>query len=282
MALTILQRDICRLIAANRVAIGESYVAGGTALNEILGASRLSRDIDIFHDTTSAVDRAFTDDGALLTGAGFGLEVLRQRDGFVEALVRREDQAVVVQWSADSAFRFFPLVEHPEMGLTLHAFDLATNKVLALVGRVEPRDWIDVLSCDRSLQPFGYLAWAASGKDPGFSPLTIVEEASRTARYSAGELAALDFAGKPPDPAELSRQWHAVLASARTVIAALPPEHAGFCVLDAAGALFRGDGEALRTALDAGALRFHAGSIKGAFPRFVPAPAPNPANVTPG
>ena len=47
------------------------------------------------------------------------------------------------------------LMEDSLMGLTLHPFDLATNKVLAMAGRVEVRDWIDVLNCDERLQPFG-------------------------------------------------------------------------------------------------------------------------------
>ncbi len=55
MALTDLQRRICRLLAANRVASGESYVAGGTALNEVIGATRISRDVDLFHDTDEAL-----------------------------------------------------------------------------------------------------------------------------------------------------------------------------------------------------------------------------------
>jgi hypothetical protein len=33
----------------------------------------------------------------------------------------------------------------------------------------------------------GYLAWAACGKDPGFSPTAIVELAARSARYSEAE-----------------------------------------------------------------------------------------------
>jgi len=45
----------------------------------------------------------------------------------------------------------FPLVEHAELGLALHPFDLATNKVLALVGRAEPRDWIDAIHCAEHL-----------------------------------------------------------------------------------------------------------------------------------
>jgi hypothetical protein len=56
------------------------------------------------------------------------------------------------------------------------------EKVLALVGRLEVRGWIDVIECDQRLQPLGYLAWAACGKDPGFSPAAILEHASRTAR----------------------------------------------------------------------------------------------------
>ena len=54
MALTDFQRTICRLLAAHRIESGESYVAGGVALNEIMAAARISRDIDLFHDTTEA------------------------------------------------------------------------------------------------------------------------------------------------------------------------------------------------------------------------------------
>lgn len=55
MALTPFQRHVCQLLAENRVRIGESYVAGGAALNELLRAPRLSRDVDLFHDTEEAL-----------------------------------------------------------------------------------------------------------------------------------------------------------------------------------------------------------------------------------
>ena len=51
MALTDFQRSVCRLLAQNRIQSGESYIAGGVALNVALQAPRLSRDIDIFHDS---------------------------------------------------------------------------------------------------------------------------------------------------------------------------------------------------------------------------------------
>jgi hypothetical protein len=50
---------------------------------------------------------------------------------------------------------------HDDLGMMLHPFDLATNKVLALVGRVAARDWIDIITCHERLSPFGLLAWAA-------------------------------------------------------------------------------------------------------------------------
>ena len=51
MALTPFQRGICRLLAQHRIAGGESYVAGGASLNELTTGSRISRDVDLFHDT---------------------------------------------------------------------------------------------------------------------------------------------------------------------------------------------------------------------------------------
>ena len=271
MALTEFQRDICQLVAANRIASGESYVAGAVALNELIGATRISRDIDLFHDTEHAVDAAWTADRQLLERAACAVRVVRERPGFVEAEVSREGQTVLIQWARDSAFRFFPLLQHEEFGLVLHPFDLATNKVLALVGRLEARDWIDVIACDQRLQPLGYLAWAACGKDPGFSPPGIIEQAARSARYSYAEIAELSFTGPAPDAAELSRTWHVMLEAARQVIAALPAEEAGKCVLGAGSDLYRGSAADLHTALLSGQVTFHTGRIRGALPQLITA-----------
>ncbi len=268
MALTQFQRTVCRLVARQRVESGESYVAGGAALNAATGSTRISRDIDLFHDTNAAVDSTWAADRKLLEAHGFQIRAQREREGFVEAIVSRAGESVAMQWAADSAFRFFPLVEHEDFGLTLHPFDLATNKVLALVGRLEVRDWVDVIQCNECIQRLGFLAWAASGKDPGFSPAAILEQAGRSARYSAVEIAALAFSGAPPDAAELSRRWHVILQESRELVGILPPPEAGKCVLNAQGELFSGDAAQASKALASNALRFHEGRIRGAFPRF--------------
>lgn len=270
MALTELQRAICKLIASNRIETGESYVAGGVALNEALGAPRVSRDIDLFHDTNTALDATWAADRALLEDQGFRIEVIREVRGFVQATVRGLGDSVKMEWVRDSAYRFFPLRPDPILGVTLHPFDLATNKVLALVGRLEVRDWVDAIETHDRIQPLGYLAWAACGKDPGFSPAAILEFASRS-HYSADEVAQLAFSGAPPRAGDLARRWRAMIEAARRIVSELPSQEAGKAVLLTSGELCRDAPDQLVERLRTREILFHAGRIRGAIPSILPA-----------
>jgi hypothetical protein len=269
MALTEFQRTLCRLLADNRIATGESYVAGASALNELLAAQRISGDLDLFHDTDEAVATSWDADRRVLETRGLQVNVVRERPAFVEAEIHGSGESVRMEWARDSAYRFFPLLRHDEFGLVLHPFDLATNKVLALVGRLEVRDWVDVIHCAERLQPLGYLAWAASGKDPGFSPAAILEYAGRSSHYSTIEVAELMFAGAPPDAGDLSRRWRVLLEAARQTVAVLPADTIGTCVVTPRGELFTGNVEEVTRALTIGGIQFHAGRINGAFPRIL-------------
>lgn len=266
MALTDLQRAICRVIAENRIAGGESYVAGGAALNTVIDAPRRSRDIDIFHDTDEALQTSWDADRQLLVSGGFDVRPLRQRPTFVEAEVSRGGESVLVEWLRDSAFRFFPLQKHDDLGLTLHPYDLATNKLLAFVGRVEVRDWVDLVNCNDRIQPLGFLAWGACGKDAGFSPRSVLEHARRSGHYTSEEVSELSFAGPPPDARELALEWRRMLAEADEIVSLFPPEEAGTCVVDEHGRLFSGSAGDTKTALSGGRLRFHRGRIGGVLP----------------
>ena len=268
MAATKFQAEILQRLARLRLKDGKTYVAGGLALNHQLGTPRVSHDIDIFNDTEEAVVAAFEKDTECLRAAGYDLVVKRETSFFREATISRADESTDMQWAHDSAFRFFPLVEDPLLGLTLHPFDLATNKMLALVGRHVPRDLVDTMSCHEHLQPLPFLLWAACGKDPGFSPLSILEFAART-HYAQIELDHEVDALGPIDAATLSRKWHAMIAAARETIPLLPPEEAGKCVANVDGTLFLGTDAELSAALDAGRIVFHEGRIGGAWPRIV-------------
>lgn len=269
MAINPFQRTICRLIAVNRIEQGESYVAGGVALNLLTGGRRVSRDIDLFHDTEAALDATWAADRTLLEANGFEVGVVRERASFVEAMISRDQDVVLMQWVRDSAYRFFPLIAHEELGLVLHPFDLATNKVLAMVGRLEVRDWVDLITCHERIQRLGYLAWAACGKDPGYTPATILEQAGRSGRYSVIEVAELSFDGPPPDAAALSGKWHQMLAEAKEIVAVLPAPEAGKCVLHTDGRLYSGDVARLRRDLPRNLLTFHTGCIRGAYPQIL-------------
>ncbi len=109
MALTQFQQTLCRLIAANRLERGESYVAGGVALNLLTGGRRISRDIDLFHDTLEALEATWQADRQLLQSHGYEVRSIHERPGYVEAVVSKGQDAVLMQWTRDSAFRFFPL-----------------------------------------------------------------------------------------------------------------------------------------------------------------------------
>jgi hypothetical protein len=103
--------------------------------------------------------------------------------GIVRAVVRRGEDATRVDWAHDSAWRFMPLVREELGGVLLHPVDLAINKVLALAGRDEPRDFVDTLFVHHRVLPLGALCWAAAGKDPGFTPRSLLELPRRRGRY---------------------------------------------------------------------------------------------------
>ena len=91
MALTTIQRDVCRLLADERRRTGESYVPGGVAPGVALRTSRLSRDLDVFHDTEEAVARSWDRDRTTLERSDFVVKTLRERPGYVEAVVSRHE-----------------------------------------------------------------------------------------------------------------------------------------------------------------------------------------------
>ena len=268
MALTAQQEDILRLLARNRVENPESYVAGGLALNYKLNTPRLSRDIDIFHDSKNAMIRSWEMDRDVLAANGFAVRPIRVLEYFIEAEVSKDGRRMEIQWGTDSAYRFFPLQEDPVVGFTLHPLDLAANKLAALVGRTEPRDWIDVITAIKRLQPFACLLSAACGKDPGFSPTSMLEYVARR-HYNQVEIDEKIIPRGAYNAAELCRFWHEEVDRTRLVLENFPRSEAGKAVMAKGGGLFKGDAAALEAALCAGELEFHEGTIGGAWPRII-------------
>ena len=71
------------------------------------------------------------------------------------------------------------------------------------------------------------------------------------------------------DAAALCRFWHEEVERTRSILECFPRAEAGKAVMTKDGKLFKGDAEALKSALAAGELEFHEGTIGGAWPRII-------------
>lgn len=224
MPLTDFQRTLLADLAA--APTDERYLAGGAALHFAPHSARYSNDLDFFHDSEARVASAFALDRVNLHQAGYALEVELSLPGFIRAIVRRGEGATRVDWAHDSAWRFMPLVRDPLGGLLLHPVDLAINKVLALAGRDEPRDFVDILFVHQRILPLGALCWAATGKDPGLTPLSILELLKRRGRYRPEDFARLHLA-EPFDLPGAKGIWLEALANAEAFGHERPSDEAG-------------------------------------------------------
>ena len=91
---------------------------------------------------------------------------IREGSGFYRLEVSQGDDVTEVDFGAD--FRLLPIEQGP-LGPTLSGEELAINKVLAVFGRAEARDFVDfsVLTKRYDLEK---LMRRAFEKDPGFDP----------------------------------------------------------------------------------------------------------------
>lgn len=266
MPLTEFQRTLLAELAAEPT--DDRYLAGGAALHFAPNSVRYSDDLDFFHDSEARVAAAFATDRVRLTGAGYALDIEVSQPGFIRAIVRRGDDATRVDWAHDSAWRFMPLVRDTLGGLLLHPVDLAINKLLALAGRDEPRDFVDILFVHRTVLPLAGLCWAAVGKDPGFSPLSLLELLKRRGRYRPEDFSRLHLV-KPFNLPEEKVVWVAALDDAENFVGRQPPDEAGCLYYDTQAAAFvvpRPD-----QSLAAQNIVMHQGAPGGVVPRLTDA-----------
>lgn len=224
MPLTEFQSAVARLLAVNRSP--DSYLAGGAAIHIDPRSTRYSNDLDCFNDSVERVARAFDDDSALLDQHGYQLAVDIRQLGYVRARVQRSGRSTRIEWAHDSAWRFMPTQRHQRYGYRLHPVDLAVNKVLALVGRNEARDFVDTLYFHQTLLPLGALCWAAVGKDPGFTPSSLLDMLRRRGRHRPEEFERLNLT-EPPDLPAMKQTWLEALDAAEDFIRSRPSQEIG-------------------------------------------------------
>jgi hypothetical protein len=231
-------------------------------LNRADDSPRFSADLDLFHDAAERVLTAAEADVAVLLGHGYAVRWLLRQPFLQRAEVRRAGDVLRLDWCHDSAFRFFPVQADPEFGYCLHPADLATNKVLALAGRQEVRDFLDVLYLHERYLSLGALCWAACGKDQGFTPWSLLDLAKQHVKYRHEDLAGEHLA-RPLALADLKDAWLRAVAQAEVLFPALPAADLGCLYLDESGAPYTPDPQSA----DFAAARRHFGSLRGAWPK---------------
>lgn len=219
MPLTTFQRDVATLLAANRTE--DSYLAGGAALHIEPNSQRFSNDLDYFHDSTERVATAFEKDRSTLLEAGFTVELEMNQRGFIRAVVSKNGDSTKVEWAHDSAWRYMPPIKNAQVGVQLHPIDLAINKILALAGRDEARDFLDIMYIHEAILPLGALVWAAVGKDPGFTPFSLLDIIRRRGKYRPEDFSRLHLA-QPVDLTSLKTRWLAALSECEAFISDRP------------------------------------------------------------
>jgi hypothetical protein len=262
MPISDIQAEVLRRIASNRSP--ESYLAGATVIHRDENTPRYSQDLDFFHDLADSIAQSAEQDVAILRLAGYDVAWLLRAATFYRAVVTVGKRQLKLEWAQDSAFRFFPVQKDEQFGYRLHDADAAINKVLALAGRDEIRDFVDVLHLRKTYLSLGSMAWAACGKDPGFTPEFLLDHVGRHTAYSQADLNRLSLR-LPLDLKQLKQSWFESLSEARQLIAALPPDEIGCLYLDSNQRPVTPD----PAAGSFSTLTRHKGCIRGAWPTAV-------------
>lgn len=177
-----LQRRIA-IIVAGLPEAEDFALAGGAALIVHGAIDRTTRDLDFFGLEPHAVDRLAPATERALRAEGLVVERVLHNPGFVRLLVSADDDRTEVDLGSDA--RLFPVEEGPGFPL-LTTEELAVDKVLAVFGRAEARDFVDLMAIE---DRFGLdrLLEVAAEKDHGFDPLVFSDMTERFDRLRRDE-----------------------------------------------------------------------------------------------
>ena len=192
--LTELQRRIARVVSGLPEA-GDIALAGGGGLISHGIVDRATQDLDFFGTSIEAVDDLAAAAIRALRAEGLDVTIQQQTSGFVRLEVRAGHEATEVDIGADARIR--PAEAGP-LGAILTVEELAADKLLALFGRAQPRDFVDVAALEAHID-LERMCELASEKDPGFSV-----EVLREMLGSFSRLSPQDFDLDPEHHAELA------------------------------------------------------------------------------
>jgi hypothetical protein len=188
------QREVLRVAAGCLAGLGFE-LAGGTALAAAYLGHRRSEDLDLFTGERE-ITQALTLFEEALAAHGLPWRAEPHQIGRTFARLFVGRRPVKVELACDSPFRLEPSTVRIE-GMPVRSLrDLAGDKILALFGRAQARDFVDVYQLIRTHFDWSELLDLARRKDPGFSEEWFVRALKQVDRVGPGSvdlLVALEF-----------------------------------------------------------------------------------------
>ncbi len=168
--LTPFQKRILTAIGHSDLA-SSFYFTGGTALAVYHLQHRFSEDLDFFAVDQGAVAGVTTILADVARSVDASVEFRRTFPTFVECFLSSPaEERVKIDFAFDSPYRLAPTEIDPVYGIQVdNAIDITSNKLAALFGRVEPKDFVDVYFICQELMPFSELYRNACQKHVGMT-----------------------------------------------------------------------------------------------------------------
>jgi hypothetical protein len=158
-----LQERVAEIIAGLEEA-NDFALAGGGALIVRGDVQRQTRDLDFFGLSTDAVDHLLPAVDRALRAAGLTVRHIQVSPGFARLIVESDEDRTELDLGTDA--RLFPAVPGRPAPL-LSGEELAVDKVLAVFGRAEARDFADLMAVEPRYG-LDRLCKLAAEKDRGF------------------------------------------------------------------------------------------------------------------
>jgi hypothetical protein len=180
--LTPLQEQVASIVAGLAEAEGFA-LAGGAALIARGEIQRETRDLDFFGLGADDVDRLVPAVERALQEAGLVVRAVQVSSGFARLIIESGVDSTELDLGADA--RLFP-AEPAHPAPTLSGEELAVDKVLAVFGRAEARDFIDLAAVE-ARYGLDRLFTLAAEKDHGFTREMFAEMVGRFSRLRPEE-----------------------------------------------------------------------------------------------
>lgn len=159
-------------------------LAGGAALVWLEIVDRTTHDLDLFAPFTPEIRPGFESFKDAITREGLGFEIVSSSPSFVRLVVTSEQgEQVLVDIGQDCR------LQEPQttpLGRVLSIPDLAADKLLALFGRAEARDYLDFFHLAKRFPVDTIMAWAKE-KDPGLDLYVLAIMLGKLERHARRE-----------------------------------------------------------------------------------------------